>query len=202
MKDRRFEKLCLIASRKNWCADIGCTTCGHMEFRRAWPLLARGYEPGTREWDRASDLLGGPPADLPESLSMLDRDALSRALADTRLEVIGGKCKSVTWLMYMGLGLYATERIEAETKRLTRAWVPQLLRMVEPEQARWLEELARDADRVLRWSDLAGIKDALQPQYRGAEGEDARVAVKRRLEALERERERLEERLRLLQEEH
>ena len=46
----KFEELCELASRENWCWKLYCTTCGHMDFRYSFSELADGKSPGEREW--------------------------------------------------------------------------------------------------------------------------------------------------------
>ena len=168
MPNRAFEKLCLIASKKSWCWKLTCGTCGHFEFRRSWPLLARGYGPGSNDWTDAMALMDRDvPDDDPGSTSLLDQDALSRVMASARLEVIGGNCRFPDWLGYLGLGLHSTARVEATTRRLTKAWLPQLARMVRmaPLERPWAAP-ALDPEAILTFRLLEDIENRLQPQYR------------------------------------
>lgn len=44
-KRNAFVAVCEYASNMQWCWNAMCTTCGHMDFRRAFSMLAKGMHP-------------------------------------------------------------------------------------------------------------------------------------------------------------
>ncbi len=158
-----FESLCDLASRNMWCWRIFCETCGHICFRYAFELLAGGKHPDSREW-RLSDMrdvihkrrndLGLP---YESGWTITAQRDLSKIMSDAHLQTIALNSRFPDWLAYLGLGLRYTEEVEREEHRLTNAWKPQLVELLNSRVAQ-IPTALLDAKRRLRWSDLEAVE--------------------------------------------
>lgn len=165
-----FDALCSIAAKENWCWKINCTTCGHMLFRYGLHELVRGKHPDAPTWivSQSHPVLhrGGQPKELgalpprwtPWPLE--EQRQLGRILSGARLLDIRSTCRHPDWLGYLGLGLKYSEEAEQEGRRVTNAWVSQLLPMYPSESAaaRTLTAILSDGQRVLSWGNLAALE--------------------------------------------
>jgi len=49
--------------------------------------------------------------------------AIADVLADASISQIASVCKLPDWLGYLGLGLFHTEAVERNDRKLTKAWI-------------------------------------------------------------------------------
>ena len=121
-----FEVMCRVAARESWSPNgYGCAPCCHERVVGAFPLLIRGYVPGTPAWEAATRL--HHPGGDAFSLSMLDQDALSRLLAGVSIARVKASDSTGRWRDILAIGLLHTVDVERESLRVTCAWHPQLL---------------------------------------------------------------------------
>lgn len=143
-----FEELCARAARRRWCWKIRCTTCGAIEFRGAlWELgvgskAPRGGRALLRAWPRE-----------------VQRAVVEQA-ESADVEWIVGNAPLPDGLGYLALTLAITAEVEAEDRRLTAAWVPQLEKLVAPSGVESAGARFMSGD-VLRWGDLGAVETAL-----------------------------------------
>lgn len=160
-----FEAMCGRAAEENWCWKIFCGTCRHAYFRCGFVELAEGKHPADLEW------LSGQKRHHEMFRQLFDRSewalqdpgvqrAFAAVLADASIERIAGVCKLPDWLGYLGLGLFHTEAVERNDRKLTKAWVPQLALLLREgaSSRRSLQNMLDDPAGVLRWQDLGGVE--------------------------------------------
>ena len=80
------------------------------------------------------------------------------------------------WLGYLGLGLFHTEDVERNDRRLTKAWVPQLALLLREDASprRSLRDILDNPAGVLRWEDLDGLVVLSPGGFRAEEAAQAR----------------------------
>jgi len=126
-----FEAMCARATEENWCWNIFCGTCRHAYFRCGFLELAEGKHPDDAGW------LSGQKRHHEMFKQLFDRSewalrdpgvqrAIADVLADASISQIASVCKLPDWLGYLGLGLFHTEAVERNDRKLTKAWIPQL----------------------------------------------------------------------------
>ena len=165
-----FEALCTLASKEGWCWKIGCLTCAHMYFRYGFMELSRGKHPDVSNWivsnSRRDELHAklGPVWNDSQGPSASEQYELIAILSDASLSKIAKRCRFPSWLGYLGLALNYTEKVEAQTRVLTKSWTPQLLDML-PKNADSMHLmklcLFDNSEAPLRWGDLVSMKEAL-----------------------------------------
>jgi hypothetical protein len=143
-----FEALCELASKENWCWNLWCTTCGHVQFRYAFLELAAGKSPMDNTWivkDRKnrysgySSLLGKMPKDYDQ----IQREKITKICLDADLSRISRSCKFPDWLGYLGLVLHHMNASPLFFK-LCESWAGQLSQLMPP-----------DSDAYARLNDLS-----------------------------------------------
>lgn len=72
-------------------------------------------------------------------------------------------CRFPDWLGYLGLGLFHTESTETIDRTLTKAWIPQFLRLLcdGVESRGSLQSILDSPVGVLRWQDLDRLESGL-----------------------------------------
>ena len=94
-----FEQLCKFASDNDWCWRLHCTTCGHVNFRRAFYEVGRTGQFRPDNWGQSGTY--GPGSALPV---VIQNDFLAICAA-ARIESIAAQCRFPDWLGYLGLAL-------------------------------------------------------------------------------------------------
>ena len=175
MVKRAFENLCYYASQHGWRHNPSCYPCCHEEFRKAWPLMIQGLKPGNSAWDEATQLMLAQDPAVGFKLALRDQAALARIMGEADLDRIARRCLFPNWLGYLGLGLYYTKEHEKRRPVLTKAWAPQLIRLVTPdsESEDFLIAILGaqrgppgSLARRLRWTDLERLARDVGPPFR------------------------------------
>ena len=104
-----FEQQCIEASRKNWCWNIHCTTCGHQEFTKYFQYLCKTYN---------------------RYKFTLEIEGVLDTFTNTNLENLNQKCKFPDWLGYLGLVLYDFNGDRGSLEKLHQNWATQLSDLV------------------------------------------------------------------------
>lgn len=159
-----IEELCALASQEHWCWNLSCRTCGHELFRFALKDLVAGRTPVGADWRVRQRNVGVLRSDL--GISMEDpawghrhQQVLNQMAAAIRIDAIAAQCRFPAWLGYLGLFLSYSEAIELDTRALTRAWIPQLIRhTADPAVRRHLTDRLDDPGQVLRLGDLERVE--------------------------------------------
>lgn len=129
----QLEKLCLWLHERELHVEHTCGPCGHGLVLRVVPLLVRGFEPGSYDWERLHSTL--PDVDWRTGLGPLDRDAVLVALESLRLERLDELVPARYWAHTIAILMEQVVELESKSGRLTRALTPQLLAMVGEEGA-------------------------------------------------------------------
>jgi hypothetical protein len=159
----RFEILCELAQREEWCWNLSCTTCGHGVFRWALKALSKGFDPITDEWPvhwgpettfEKLQRTNGPMASR-AGFPISEQRAIQSAVIGCDLHRIASTVRFPQWLGYIGVFLAYSEDAESENQEITTSLVPQLLRLVrsDSEATSILERLLAER-RPLRWPHL------------------------------------------------
>ncbi len=165
-----FEALCELASMERWCWRMDCPTCGHAYFRLGFREILRGNHPDQATWTVSGYCLHGLMEFDMDQLPKIGgwpiphQSYLSRILARASLQWIARNVRHPEWVGFLCLGLLYCEDTEREDRKLTRAWVPQLLEMLPAEAAgrQALEAMMHeDAQGVLLWQMLRELEDDL-----------------------------------------
>lgn len=139
------------------CWNLACTTCGATDLRRGLWATALGSdfsrlredEVPVESWRRHCDRTLGPVQPIrptPPGVSILIGEACAPAPLNHLAEIVGFP----DWLGYLGIVLAEVERDDSAARRLTDAWIPQLIGLGgHPET--WEPFVGA---RPLRWSDL------------------------------------------------
>ena len=137
-KKNQFEKVCIIASKNNWCWKLFCTTCGCRDIRGAF------YSIGINQ---------NIPTNLRRISQINNSYRVNTEFSDTELNIflqsvitsnlfnISKNCKFPDWLGYIGLVLhlyggwnryYEIARTMGKTPLIdvAKALCPQLIQMV------------------------------------------------------------------------
>jgi hypothetical protein len=162
-----FEALTILAVRKQWCWNIGCTTCGNRDFRVSlWEMTTKSLSPDWWYADRIESHRNRSEPSTPDWTWPLpeQRKLIERAAA-ARLQEIALRAERTTgWLGYVGLALLAARDVESEERLFTKAWVPQLMDMARPQEAtrRWFD----NPEFVLSWQSLASLVPPMDEFHR------------------------------------
>jgi len=171
-KRNPFVALCELASKDEqcWCWDLFCTTCGNQLFRLSFKEIVAGKHPDI-DWvlhDYGRQVVSNYNEYIANlwDIEWTNRSQreLSRIASTASLEDISKLAKFPDWLGYLGLVLYHTEKTEERSRRLTKAWIPQLIEMVDPDNyaKKRLQEILNDEEQFLRWSTLELVEKALE----------------------------------------
>ena len=141
-----FQEICDIATDEQWCWHLGCGTCGHMNFVKSLLLLIDEKVPNTLLYRDYKELLFSRADKLQEKVKDIDIDYFAK------------NYKSPRFLAYLGLCLHYTKTYEIMNRKLTKLWVPQLIRIIE--KVDWKKYLQKilDDERVLNIKDLENIE--------------------------------------------
>jgi len=163
----RFETLCELAQREEWCWNLSCTTCGHGVFRWALKALVGGFDPTTSEWpvhwssgvtfEKLQRVNGPMPSRA--GFPIAKQRAIQSAIKGCDLDRIARTVRFPQWLGYIGVFLAYSEDAECENREITSWLVPQLLRLVRAnsEASSILERLLAER-RPLTWQQLELIE--------------------------------------------
>ncbi|MBK9173229.1 MAG: hypothetical protein IPM28_09535 [Chloracidobacterium sp.] len=161
MPENAFEALCKVASEKEWCWNLVCTTCGHEDFRMGLVQISRRIHPESEKWVPPDVIRSSDPR-LTESLrdrrAFFHREPLYLICASANIASIAATCRFPDFLGYLGLALHYQERMETQYRLLTRLWGSDLLKLMDERAA---EVLRADLDRpdfVLSWRDLERVE--------------------------------------------
>ncbi len=133
--DDIFNELCKLSAEENWCYNIFCTTCGHMNYRYAFKELANGLRPSDPFWDvskdrmwkihsKYSNLVDDTKLNFNEQLELaqiVSKTSISRLFEDIS--------NSDIWLGTLGLVLYEIGNNQEAIELLTRSLTPQFLNL-------------------------------------------------------------------------
>ena len=129
-----------------------------------------GRHPNSSEWHtHRGSPLSEAVGDLTTVTQIIENsEPLHRVLSEARLDEIAAECRSPDFLGYLGLALFYTQRLEQQTRLLTRSWSPQLLKMVHEDSpaAGFLRECTTAEHAVLNWTDMERVEMAIEPPYR------------------------------------
>ena len=95
-----FIALSEMASQKNWCWRIPCTTCGAMHFREGFRKIGMGLHLDSEEWNDTIKISN--PLDVPLSTQRKMCEYLSKV----SLEELNKVSSFPDWLGHIGLILY------------------------------------------------------------------------------------------------
>lgn len=136
--NNEFEKVCIIASKNNWCWKLNCTTCGCLDIRGAFYYIGLGKSvPDNIK--RISELKINYSIYEPLPNEVLNEFLQSVIKAD--LFEINKNCKFPDWLGYIGIILYlfggwsgyfgiAREMGRIPIVDVVKAYCPQFIKMV------------------------------------------------------------------------
>lgn len=115
MNNNGFEAICKQASDNKWCWTIYCSTCAHLDFKRAlWGLVIG-------ETDRHAWL---------RDLTPTEQEIVMQICHDANLAEIARTCKFPDWLGYLGLVMHHFQQPSPAYLRLTQHWAAQLADMM------------------------------------------------------------------------
>ena len=141
-----FQAICDIATEEQWCWHLGCGTCGHMNFVKSLLLLIDEKVPNTLLYRDYKELLFSRADKLQEKVKNIDIDYFAK------------NYKSPRFLAYLGLCLHYTKTYEIMNRKLTKLWVPQLIRIIEKDDWKKYLQKILDEERVLNIKDLENIE--------------------------------------------
>ena len=145
-----FQAICDIATEEQWCWNLGCGTCGHMNFVKSLLLLIDEKEPYPLHGKDCKELL------------FSRADKLQEKVKDTNIDYFAKNYKSPRFLAYLGLCLHYTRTYEIMNRKLTKLWVPQIIRIiVKNEWKKYLQKIL-DEERVLNIKDLENIETCFE----------------------------------------
>ena len=153
-----FQAICDIATEEQWCWNLGCGTCGHMNFVKSLLLLIDEKVPNTLLYRDYKELLFSRADKLQEKVKNIDIDYFAK------------NYKSPRFLAYLGLCLHYTRTYEIMNRKLTKLWVPQMIRIIEKDDWKKYLQKILDEERVLNIKDLENIEMCFPVQrdrYRG-----------------------------------
>jgi len=139
-KVNAFELLCGIARKRRWCWKLSCTTCGCHHFKLGLYQISLGKRPTDSDWidpesPGAAKAMGAPHS----WKDWVDGSVeLQEILVNADLKELSRVAGFPDFLGYLGVTLMMTINLEAETKALTNAWCPQLMKMVPSNSASYL----------------------------------------------------------------
>jgi hypothetical protein len=148
-----FEALCVLASRRNYCWKLYCTTCGAMDIRTGFMLIAKGYhpQPSSFNWDlELYKLKRSMSRDWTEEMTTKFISELSNA----SLEFISDNCTFPDWLGYLGLILHQFHYDFSNRIKISNAWKPQLDAIVKKIQVHQRIDTRIDDIALLTWESL------------------------------------------------
>ena len=136
--ENKFEKLCTIASKNNWCWKIYCTTCGCQDIRGAFYYIGLGKSL-PNNISRISQLKIDYNRREPFPNEVLNE--FLKSVSSANLFEINKNCKFPDWLGYIGLILHLFGswdgyfKIARETGRIplvdvVKSYCPQFIKMV------------------------------------------------------------------------
>ena len=141
-----FQAICDIATEEQWCWHLGCGTCGHMNFVKSLLLLIDEKVTNTLLYRDYKELLFSRADKLQEKVKNIDIDYFAK------------NYKSPRFLAYLGLCLHYTKTFEIMNRKLTKLWVPQLIRIIEKDDWKKYLQKILDEERVLNIKDLETIE--------------------------------------------
>ncbi len=158
-----FEKLCILASRENWCWNLWCTTCGHLHFRYAFAELAAGKCPGDRDWPiiRRRTNYTNQLGHWPRQYSDEQKLKVLEICADADLSLIADRCRFPDWLGYLGLVLHHMHCNQDAYQKVSSRWAQQLRDMLPSNSNTY----ARFDDIVTNDQQRLNIRDLEQFEY-------------------------------------
>jgi hypothetical protein len=127
-----FERLCILASKENWCWRIGCTTCGHLHFRYSFAELAAGNCPADEDWpiNRRRTNYMNQLGDWPRKYSDEQKRKVLEVCADVEISLIADRCRYPDWLGYLGLILHHMRCNHDAYQEVSSRWAQQLRDML------------------------------------------------------------------------
>jgi tetratricopeptide (TPR) repeat protein len=153
-----FLALAELASKKNWCWNIYCTTCGWLDFKLGFLKLVNGKHPDKSEWiikrEKYSNLH-------PFGLTTTQKERLLDIVAGVSVKELSKVAKFPDWLGYLGLVLFSCQIVEWRTRQMTKALIPQFLEIVDSRDAERLERRLLDKSTIML-SDLEFVERCLE----------------------------------------
>ena len=153
-----FQAICDIATEEQWCWNLGCGTCGHMNFVKSLLLLIDEKEPYPFYVRDCKELL------------FSRADKLQEKVKDTNIDYFAKNYKSPRFLAYLGLCIHYAKEKEEDNRILTESWTPQLIKLIQNENLKdYLRKILNDK-RALNIKDLENIEMCFPIQhdrYRG-----------------------------------
>ncbi len=168
----KFEALCRLASKEQWCWKLNCTTCGHMYFRYGFREIAKGRVPEGEDWLVYTQVTAGSDSPqreqlgrLPYSYSSEEKDRVLKICLEADILAIARDCRFPDWLGYLGLVLHHMKTDARIYGEVSAKWARQLKALVGKRS--WiysrLEEIAAGDRLPLNIQDLEQVESARHP---------------------------------------
>jgi len=155
-----FEALCVLASKRHSCWTLYCTTCGAMDIRTGFTLIAKGYHPQPSSWDwdiKHSKLKRAMPQDWSDEMT----EKFISELSNASIEFISNNCTFPDWLGYMGLVLHHFHFDFNNRIKLSSAWKPQLDAIAKKRSPQNVDTRISDIN-LLTWDSLKVYESILE----------------------------------------
>ena len=153
-----FEALCVLASNKRYCWTLYCTTCGAMDIRTGFTMIAKGYHPQEEKWDiEHSKLKRTMSQDWSEEMT----EKFITELSNASLEFISDNCLFPDWLGYLGLVLHQFHFDFNNRIKLSSAWKPQLDAIAKKRSPQNVDTRISDIN-LLTWDSLKVYESILE----------------------------------------
>ena len=144
-----FDALCFIASQRNSCWKLYCTTCGNTEIRYGFFKIARGIHPNSIDWN----IKRFPYEALKiRNWSEEMESTFIKEISEASIDFISKNCTFPDWLGYLGLVLYMFHFDFKKRELLSQSWKPQLDNLVKKRNPENLESLKQIS--MLSWENL------------------------------------------------
>ena len=136
--ENQFEKICIIASKNNWCWKLYCTTCGCHDIRGAFYCIGLGLEiPNNLK--RIYEIKNDYRVTQQFSNEILNK--FLESVINANLFEINKHCKFPDWLGYIGLILHlfggwdryneiARDMGRIPLRDVAKSFCPQFIKMV------------------------------------------------------------------------
>ena len=151
-----FEELCVMASQKNFCWKLYCTTCGNSEIRFGFMKIAQGSLPKLINWEICKNSYEEMKI---KNWSEEMETNFTEEISKVSIDFISTNCKFPDWLGYLGLILYMFHLDFKKRELLSQAWKPQLDHLVKERNSENLESLKQIS--LLSWENLENYESAL-----------------------------------------
>lgn len=168
----KFEALCRLASKEQWCWKLYCGTCGHTNFRYGFREIARGGVPEGEKWLVYTQVMEGSDSpqrrqlgQLPQSYSTDERDGILKICLEADILAIARDCRFPDWLGYLGLVLHHMKTDTRIYGDVSAKWASQLKALVWEGSSIFsrLEEIAAGDSVPLNIQDLEQVERARHP---------------------------------------